>query len=124
MSESLDDRLARIGAEAEAGEEDQTVRPLPAHVKVSRPNRSRSKVLQVRLTPAEFDALEAVAAACDQPVSTVARDQLLKLVEVKASAGSVAEAVSQLMVYAKALHDAVEKEPGIGELPVSTLTMS
>ena len=41
MSESLDERLARIGAEAEAGEDDQTARPIPPHVTVSRPNRAR-----------------------------------------------------------------------------------
>lgn len=40
MDEALEQRLARIGDEAEAGEEDQTDRPIPAGVKVSRPNRA------------------------------------------------------------------------------------
>ncbi|MGV0607366.1 hypothetical protein [Mycolicibacterium sp. XJ1904] len=56
MKETLDQKLDRIGAEAEAAEADQTDRPLPPHVKVSRPNQARSKVLQVRLNPEEFDA--------------------------------------------------------------------
>lgn len=85
MSESLEDRLASIAAEAEAGEADQTDRPLPDGVSVSRPGRARSKVLQVRLNPDEFDALEAIAAARELPVSTVAREQLLKLVRAAAA---------------------------------------
>lgn len=42
MSETLEERLARLGAEAEAGEADQTPRPLPPHVKVSRPNQPKA----------------------------------------------------------------------------------
>jgi hypothetical protein len=79
MSKSLEDRLAQIGEEAEAGEEDQTVKPIPEHVKVTRGN-PRSKVLQVRLNPDELDALEAIAARRDLPVSTIAREHLLKLI--------------------------------------------
>nr|WP_235615413.1 CopG family transcriptional regulator [Mycobacterium avium] len=80
MSKSLEDRLAAIGDAAEAGEADQTDRPIPAHVKVTRGN-PRSKVLQVRLNPEELAALEAIAERRDLPVSTVAREQLLRLVE-------------------------------------------
>lgn len=35
----LEDKLARIGDEAEAGEQDQTDRPIPPHVKVAKPNQ-------------------------------------------------------------------------------------
>jgi hypothetical protein len=76
---ALEDRLADIADEAEAGEEDQTVRPIPAHVKVTRGN-VRSKVLQVRLNPDEYAAIERIAERRGLPASTVAREALLKLV--------------------------------------------
>jgi len=63
MKETLDDRLARIGDQAEAGERDQSDPPIPAHVTVSRSNRARSKVLQVQLNSEELEALEGIAAA-------------------------------------------------------------
>lgn len=78
-SNSIEERLAEIGAEAEAGEEDQTDQPIPAHVKVSRPGHARSKVLQVRLNPEEMAALEALAERRELPVSTVAREQIMRL---------------------------------------------
>lgn len=81
MKETLKERLDRIGAEAEAAEADQIDRPLPPHVKVSRPNRARSKVLQVRLNPEELEAVERIAQRRGLPVSTVAREQLLRLIE-------------------------------------------
>lgn len=68
------DEIERADANADPGE------PAPAHVKVSRPNRARSRVLQVRLNPEELDALEAIADRRSLPVSTVAREQLLRLV--------------------------------------------
>ncbi|MHA7661845.1 CopG family transcriptional regulator [Mycolicibacterium sp. HS_4_1] len=54
--------------------------PLPPHVKVSRPNRARAKVLKVWLNPGELDALEAIASERRLPVSTLARAQLLDLI--------------------------------------------
>jgi len=54
--------------------------PLPPHVKVSRPGHARSKVLQVRLNPEEFAALEAIADRRELPMSTIAREQLLRLI--------------------------------------------
>jgi predicted DNA binding CopG/RHH family protein len=91
MKETLTDRLDRIGAEAEAAEADQTDRPIPAHVKVGRPNRARSKVLQVRLNPDELDAVERIAAQRGLPASTVARERLLQMItEDQASEGDVA----------------------------------
>lgn len=80
MSESLEQRLARIGDEAEVGERDQTMRPIPPHVKVSRPNKARGKVLQIRLTDAEYTALEAIGARQDLQVSAFARGELLRVV--------------------------------------------
>ncbi|WP_235848262.1 hypothetical protein [Mycolicibacterium holsaticum] len=80
MKETLEDRLERIGAEAEAGEADQTERPLPPHVKVSRPNLARSKVLQVRLNPEEYEAIERIAERRGLPASTVARERLLVMI--------------------------------------------
>lgn len=66
-------------AEAAAAEDIDDGAPLPAHVKVSRPNRARNKVLQVRLTDEEMSNLEAVAAFQGLPPSTVARDALLRM---------------------------------------------
>ena len=72
---TLDDLLA-----AEAAETDQNDRPIPEHVTVSRPNRARSKVLQVRLNPDEFEAIERIAADRGLPPSTVARERLLAMI--------------------------------------------
>ncbi|HEY1838955.1 MAG TPA: hypothetical protein VGG53_01815 [Mycobacterium sp.] len=80
MGKSIADKLARVAAEAEAGEADQTDRPLPAHVKVSQPGRARSKVLQIRLNPDELAAVEAIAERRGLPVSTVGREQILQLI--------------------------------------------
>lgn len=91
MTETLKDRLDRIGAEAEAAEADQTDRPIPPHVKVSRPNRARSKVLQVRLNPEEFDALERIAERRELPVSTIAREGLLELINEESSLDPAAQ---------------------------------
>lgn len=102
MSESFDDRLAQIGAEAEAAESDQTDRPLPAHVNVTRPGRARSKVLQVRLNSDEFEALETIAAARGLPVSTVAREQLLGLIDRRNQPGSPDETVTELLDHMQA----------------------
>jgi uncharacterized DUF497 family protein len=79
MSKNLDDLLAEIGDEAEAAEADQTDRPIPPHVKITRGN-PRSKVLQVRLNPEELESLEHIARRRELPVSTIAREQLLRLI--------------------------------------------
>jgi hypothetical protein len=80
MKETLKQRLDRIGAEAEAAEANQTDQTIAPHVKVSRPNQARSKVLQVRLNPEEFDAIERLAAQRGLPASTVARERLLQMI--------------------------------------------
>ena len=80
MSDKTADKLAAIAADAEAAEADQTDRPIPEHVTVSRPNRARSKVLQVRLNPDEFEAIERIAADRGLPPSTLARERLLAMI--------------------------------------------
>ncbi|MEZ0364962.1 hypothetical protein ACAG26_14845 [Mycobacterium sp. pUA109] len=85
-SKELRDLINEVAAAAEAAEADQTDRPLPPHVKVSRPGRARSRVLQVRLNPDELEALERIAERRELPVSTVAREQLLRYITAEAQA--------------------------------------
>lgn len=104
-SGELDAKLAQLGEEAEAGETDQTERALPPHVKVSRPNQARSRVLQVRLNPEEFAAVEAIAAARGLPASTVARERLLAMIveeqadefDVAAQIAAAADRIKELL---------------------------
>lgn len=84
-NKELTDLLNQAAAEAEAGEADQSDRPIPPHVTVSRPNQARSKVLQVRLTPEEFDAVERAAEQRGLPASTVARERLVKMLQEDAA---------------------------------------
>nr|WP_318276350.1 hypothetical protein [Mycobacterium eburneum] len=79
-NKKLTDLLNEASEEAEAARGHDEDAPLPPHVNVSRPNRARSKVLQVRLNPEELEALEAIAERRELPVSTVAREQLLRLI--------------------------------------------
>lgn len=65
-------------AEAAMNDEDDGA-PLPPHVKVSRPGWEGAKVLKVRLNPGEYDALRAIAEERLLPMSTIAREQILKL---------------------------------------------
>jgi predicted DNA binding CopG/RHH family protein len=78
-NKELHELLDKATADAEAARGQDQDAPLPAHVTVSRPNRARSRVLQVRLNPEEFEAVERVAAARGLPASTVAREQLLRM---------------------------------------------
>lgn len=87
MSKNLSDQELRAqmdeearAAEAAAYDDSDDGAPLPDHVKLSRPNRARSKVMQVRLTPDEFEAIERIAEQRGLPPSAVARAQLLKLI--------------------------------------------
>ena len=107
---------ARMDAEAEAiaaaetDEDDGT--PLPDRVTVSRPNRARSKVLQVRLNDDEFEALEAIAARRDLPVSTIAREHLLELVRAeraRAAAGDTTALAEQLLLLVSELSSVTEQ---------------
>ncbi|ULP45937.1 ribbon-helix-helix domain-containing protein [Mycolicibacter virginiensis] len=80
MGKRLEQALAEADDIERAEADADPNAPIPAHVKVSRPGRARSKVLQVRLNPDEFDALEEIAERRGLPVSTVAREQLLRLI--------------------------------------------
>ena len=107
---SNEELRAQMNAEAALAEAAADVidtgAPLPPHVKVSRPNRARGKVLQIRLTDEEFDALEAIARRQDLQVSAFARDELLGVVqrfstepsEVEALVGSLAALADRLKV--------------------------
>lgn len=107
MKESLEDRLTRIGEEAEAAERiAEPDAPLPPHVKVGRPGRGRSKVLQVRLNPDELAAIEAIAKRRGLPVSTVAREQILQLMAEDAAAQ--ADPMAELLDVADRAEDAAE----------------
>lgn len=117
MGDTLEERLALAAAEAEAGEADQSDRPLPANVKVSRPNRARSKVLQVRLSDDEFAAVEAIAAQRGLPASTVAREELLAMI---ATAGTAMDVGAQLIAAADRIKELVRRvgEPIVVPPPV------
>lgn len=93
----LDDVLAAEAAAAEAFEADQTT-PYPDHVTISRPNQARSKVLQVRLNPEEFEAIERIAADRGLPPSTVARAHLLAM--IRDEQGEQVDVATQLVVVA------------------------
>lgn len=112
MGERLEQAIAEA-AEIEAVEASAVSgapAPLPSHVKVSRPNRARSRVLQVRLNPDEMEALEQIAEQRGLPVSTVAREHLLRLVAPRETAGkpqidAALALVDELFVTASALRD-------------------
>lgn len=81
----LRDLINEVAADAEAARGKDEDAPLPAHVTVSRPNRARSRVLQVRLNDDEFEAVERAAERRGLPASTVARDRLLALLDEDAA---------------------------------------
>ncbi|MGA5467193.1 hypothetical protein [Mycobacterium sp. NPDC050041] len=118
MGKKLDEALAEAD-EIEAAEADQTDRPIPPHVKVSRPNRSRSRVLQVRLNPDEMEALERIAERRELPVSTVAREQLLRLLTEDGAdtASRASEVAATLMLVANQVQDLLsEIDSGIATI--------
>lgn len=91
----IEELLATEGAAAEnyaMGEE------LPAHVRVSRPNRGRATVLSVRLSAQEHEQLARAAEAANLPASTLMRLWALdRLHAERASAdASVTERLARL----------------------------
>lgn len=77
MTEEVRDLIAR---EAKAAEDAETSDDPPrAHTMTRRHGRSRT--LQVRLNPDEYDHLEQLATARGLPVSTVARTLLLSMMQ-------------------------------------------
>lgn len=120
-TERLSDRLARIGDEAEAGEADQTPHPITEHTKASRGN-PRNKVLQVRLNPDEYAAIERIAKARALPSSTIAREALLKMItdEVRDPLVGLIALASQILTAAEAVAAQDDlKRIGRGEPPRS-----
>ncbi len=118
-TERLSDRLARIGDEAEAGEADQTPHPIGEHTKVSRGN-PRNKVLQVRLNPDEYAAIERIAEARGLPSSTVAREALMKLIadEARDPLVGLLALVTQMLTAVEAIAAQEDlKRVGRGEPP-------
>lgn len=99
--------------QAEKDTQDET--RIPDNVKVTRGN-PRSKVLQVRLTAEEYEAIERIAARRDLPVSTIAREQLLKIVDddpVATAYGivNVIHAATQLNELALSLRNQIAHTP-------------
>ena len=76
--EVTDDIAAIIEKEVAAIEADRDA-PFDSSTKISRGN-GRSKVLQVRLNPEELAELERVAAQRGLPISTVAREAIIRLI--------------------------------------------
>jgi hypothetical protein len=104
--DTIAEKLAAIAEEAEAAEADQTDRPIPPHVKVTR-GHPRSKVLQVRLNPEELEALERIATRRELPVSTIARERLLELIAEESSldpAAQIAAAADKIRSLVNRVH--------------------
>lgn len=75
MATNIDrDLAARLRAESEASKDD----PYPADVAGARPNRQRSQVYSVRLSPQEQDDLRRVAESKHLPASTLVRSWILE----------------------------------------------
>ncbi|WP_233213666.1 CopG family transcriptional regulator [Mycobacterium hubeiense] len=104
MGKRLEQALAEQD-EIEAAAADHADQPIPPHVKVSRPNRALSRVLQVRLDPDEFEAIERIAAERGLPASTVARERLLAMIaedqaddlDVAAQVAAAADRIKELV---------------------------
>jgi hypothetical protein len=115
----LRELLDEVAADAEAERGQDQDAPLPPHVKVSRPNRARSRVLQVRLNPDEFEAIERIAERRGLPASTVAREQLLAMVsddQAGDSDSTAAALVDQLLLTASRLKDLQATGEGLAEI--------
>ncbi len=76
----IDRLLEEEGAAAEAHEPPD---PLPDHVTVSRPGRSRASVVSVRVTDAELVRLQAAARQAGIPLSTLMRVWALDRLEAE-----------------------------------------
>lgn len=75
MAKTIDPDLARrLREESEASKDD----PYPEQVRLSRPNRDRSRVYSVRLSPEEYAQVQQVADARHLPASTLVRSWILE----------------------------------------------
>jgi hypothetical protein len=79
MTKQVKDDVAAIIEDEVAAIEAGRKNPLADSAKISRGN-GRSKVLQVRLNPDELAELERVAAQRGLPISTVAREAIIRLI--------------------------------------------
>jgi hypothetical protein len=79
MTKQVKDDVAAIIEDEVAAIEAGRENPLADSAKISRGN-GRSKVLQVRLNPDELAELERVAAQRGLPISTVAREAIIRLI--------------------------------------------
>jgi hypothetical protein len=77
--QEVKDDVAAISEDEVAAIEAGREYPLSESAKISRGN-GRSKVLQVRLNPEELAELERVAAQRGLPISTVAREAIIRLI--------------------------------------------
>ncbi len=123
---SNDDELRRtvesIAEEAENAPDEDDGQPLPEHVTVSRPGHARSKVLQVRLNPDEYEAVEKIARGRGLPASTVARAWLLEKVAEESDEDASVEHLLLLLDTATAKLRQIQTHSGslAGRSPSST----
>lgn len=83
MAKTIDPDLAgRLREESEATMDD----PYPQHAHFTRPNRDRSKVYSVRLSPEEYAQVQQVADARHLPPSTLVRSWILERLQQEQSA--------------------------------------
>lgn len=75
MSKTIDPKLARQIREESQHAQDA---PLPEGAAYTRPNRNRSQVYSVRLSPAEHAMVQQVADAKHLPASTLVRSWILE----------------------------------------------
>ncbi|MGH3505513.1 MAG: hypothetical protein ACRDQA_32160 [Nocardioidaceae bacterium] len=73
MTRPTEDQLRAVAEQAEETKDE----PMPAGSAWAFPGHARSKVLQVRLNPEEYEELARYAQQCELPVSTVARAAIL-----------------------------------------------
>lgn len=74
MAKTADRKLLeQIRAESERTKDN----PYPADATYTRPNRDRSRVYSVRLSEAEYEAVQRVADAAHLPASTLVRSWIL-----------------------------------------------
>jgi hypothetical protein len=86
VTSARQEELARLEAEAMRLDDE----PLPEGVEYQRPGHARSKVLQVRLNPEEYEAVEQEAARRELPVSTLVRSWILERLREEPSIADIA----------------------------------
>jgi hypothetical protein len=83
MAKTIDTKLVdQLRDESERTRDE----PFPAGARYTRPNRDRSRVYSVRLSEAEYEAVQRVADAMHLPASTLVRSWILARLELERSA--------------------------------------